>query len=282
MKKYLPYAGFALVLILIVIVGLRSRPKSTTPPPVSEKTDDTFVAIQADREIIVHCGNSMRPVAERIAREYQDRHGIAVRFNFGGSAELLSAIELGNVGDLYICHDPYADRVDEKGLLRRAVAVGHLAPAIVVPPGNPQGIESLADLARPGLQLGLPDARYSTAGVMIEDALRERDLLDAVRSNIRIETRGHNEIALALTQGHIDVGMAWNFVAALYGDRLDIVSPGIEFPEIRVTVCLLEHARDIEAAELFMALAESPWGRAVFEEMGYSRSVPTPTGDDRP
>ncbi len=76
-------------------------------------------------------------------------------------------------------------------------------------------------------------------------------------------------MALSLFYGHVDAGMVWNFIATFYEDRLDVIPVDHDFPEIRVTLCMLNHAQDREAAEKFMRLATSEFGREVFADKGY-------------
>ena len=265
--KYLP---------LIVVLALVAALAFGLWRGAASDAEEGFATLDTERHIVIHCGNSMRPVAERIAERFQREQGIAVRFNFGGSAALLAAIALGEVGDLYLCHDPYAKRLADAGLLARAETVGHLEPVLIVAPGNPLAIGALADLATPGLRVGLPDARYSTAGAMVAAELQRRDLAEAVQRNTRVQTRGHNDVAMALINGHVDVAMAWNFITGYHAARLEPVATGIDWPETRVTLCLLTHARDLNAAQRFIDLAQSPWGRQTFHEMGYTRSGPAP------
>ena len=224
----------------------------------------------AQRELLVHCGNSMRPAAEALAPEFERRYGIPVRLNFGGSADLLSSIELGRQGDLYLPHDPYAAMLEEKGLLDDYEVVGTIEPIVIVPKGNPQGIQTMEELATRPLAVALPDARYATAGQLIQAAFREKGLLDRLQANVAMEARGHNEVAMALVSGHVDAAMVWSFIASSYQDRVDrIVPPDGTFPKKRVTLCLLTIAQDREAARMFMELATSEFGQQVFRERGY-------------
>lgn len=238
-----------------------------TPPPYETAA---FATLQAERGILVHCGNSMRPAVETIAAEFQRQTGIAVRMNFGGSAELLSTIDLARLGDLYICHDPYAERIGEKNLLDDLETVGALMPIIIVPKGNPLDIASIEDLLRrSGLRLGMPDARYATAARLVREALRARGWEQALDDKLVMESRGHNEVAAALLTGHLDAGIVWNFIAAFYRGRLDGVGTGLDLAPTRVTLCLLTTATDPEAARRFMELAGSEFGREVFRKHGY-------------
>jgi len=230
-----------------------------------------FETLQASRSIVIHCGNSMRPAAEEIAAWFQKIHKIGVKFNFGGSSQLLPSIELGEEGDLYICHDPYADTLESKDLLERYVVVGYLEPIIIVAPGNPRGIKSLEDLARPGLRLALTDERYTRSGKLVQQAFSEMGLQDQLKANEKMTGRSHNDVATALLAGELDAGIVWNFIATFYRGRLDFVQPGIEFPETRVTICLLKNATDREAAGKFIDMAASKKGGEVFQRHGYTK-----------
>jgi len=248
------------------------RADATTEATPTPYDTGEFEQLAADRTIILHCGNSMRPAAEVLAAAFQKTHGIGVQFNFGGSSELIASLELGQKGDLYMPHDPYASMLDEKGLLERYEVVGYLEPVIVVPPGNPDGIRSLRDLATRPLKVGLPDARYATSGKLAMAAFEQMGLAEQVRANIGMEGRSNNDVAVAVVHGHVQAGMVWNFLARYYEGRLEAVAPGVEFPETRVTLCLLKSAQDREAAEMFMRFASSERAKQVFRDMGYLKS----------
>ncbi len=267
--------GVLIALILIIVaVALRHQEKPerqvivrTQATPYAQMSE--FSQLDTDRTVMVHCGASMRVVMEQIAAEFQRRYDIGVQFNFGGSAELLSSIEIGRIGDIYVCHDPYAERIDEKGLLSEYVTAGGLEPVIMVPKNNPQEIEDLSSLRRPGLRIGMTDSRYSTAGRLVDEAIEERGWKEEIRNNIVIESRAHNELALALLSGHVDASVAWNFLPGLYQDEMDSIRPGVEFPDIRVTVCLLETSENVEDARKFMEFTTSEFGREALRYFGY-------------
>ena len=255
--------------------GIEAGVETSVPvTSASPKWGGGYQTIRAEREILVLCGTSMRPAAERLAEAFQKEQGIAVRFNYGGSSELMATIEVGPGGDLFLCHDPYSERVKEKGKLERVETVGWLTPILVVQPGNPHGIQSLADLTRPGLRVGLPDARFATAGKLVRAVLAQRGWEQAVEANLQLETRGHNELALAVSEGQLDAAVVWNFISVYYAGRVEAIPTGESFPEVRVTLCLLTTARDREAALRFLEYASSPAARAIFAEMGYRREEP--------
>lgn len=244
------------------------RDATTQATPYEQKS--VFSTIQSDREVIFHCSNSMRLAMEWIASEFQRRENIAVVFNFGGGSELLPLIELGKRGDLFLCHDPYEALLKEKGLLADSIIVGRLRPVVLVPKGNPRNIGGLADLAQSGLRIASVDRRYATAGKMLHAALDREPWGEAVRANIAIESRGHSDAALAVTTGHADAAVVWNFLAALYADQLDKVECGVEFPEeIRVTLCKLVSAENHAETAALMEFAQSDYANRVWAHYGY-------------
>lgn len=233
-----------------------------------------FEALQSERVVVIHCGNSMRPGAEALAAAFQKQTGIGVRFNFGGSSQLIAAIELGEQGDLYLPHDPYAAMLDSKGLLDRYIVLGHVEPVIVVPPGNPKNITGLRDLAQAGIKAGLTDPRYATAGKLTLQAFAEMGLSQEFAANVTMEGRSHNDVALGVLHGHLDAGVVWNFISRHYHGQLERVEAGVAFPETRVTLCLLTHAENKTEAEAFLAFADTDQARALFAEYGYTRGAP--------
>ncbi len=273
MRNKLVIAGLVLIAAVLAALGLRNveeapRHGQTGATPLEEMS--WFETIDSDREVVVHCGNSMRVVMEKIADEFQRRHGIGVVFNFGGSSELLPLVELGGRGDLFICHDPYAEILEEKGLLEDYIVVGRLEPVILVEKDNPLGIGGLRDLGREGFRLATVDPRYATAGKMLQEVLDREAWGGQVRENIAIESRGHSDAALSLLTGHVDAAVVWNFLAALYSDELDEVKAGVDFPdEIRVTLCRIKTVENREEAAKFMDFAVSDFALDVFEQFGY-------------
>lgn len=258
----------ALIMILRYEKDVSEQEIITTQATPYEKMSE-FSQLDADRKVMVHCGASMRVVMEQIAAQFQERHGIAVQFNFGGSAELLSSIEIGRIGDIYVCHDPYAERISEKDLLTEYIVAGGLVPVLMVPKNNPENIEGLSCLRRPNLRVGMTDSRYATAGRLVDEAIEERGWKEEIRNNIVIESRAHNELALALLSGHVDVSVAWNFLPALYREEIESIEAGVEFPPVRVTVCLLETAENIDEARKFMEFMHTDYAREAYRYFGY-------------
>jgi len=226
------------------------------------------------RSIQVFCGTSMRPAVEEIAAEYQKREGTFVELSYGGCEALFPQIKLMKKGDLFVCHDPFGDKLKAEGLLDRIQPVGYLEPTIIVPKGSKKEIHSLKDLVTQKLRIGTTDPRFATCGEMVEDKLREHGWAESYEKqpNFVLQSRSHGDVATALITGQLDAGIVWNFIACQFNDKVDQVPTGEEFPETRVTTCLLSCSQNRDAAGKFLDLAGSDFGRQVFAHYGYAKA----------
>ncbi len=224
--------------------------------------------------LLIHCGTSMRTPLEALAREFQNRTGVTINFNFAGVESLYPFIYLQKKGDVFICHDPFCDQIAQKGLLAKSEVVGYLDPVVIVAKGNPKQIHSLADLfTRKGLRVGSTDPRFATCGKLVEALAAKRGWATSLSNcpNVVFQTRSHAEVATALVAGQLDAGIVWNFVAASFKDKVDMLPTGESFPETRVFAVTLTCAKNPDDAEKFLQFISSAYGRQVFAHDGYTK-----------
>lgn len=229
-------------------------------PPSDRSRPDT---------VLVLCGGSMRAPLEEIVERYKAVSSDAVVVSYGDSGVLCAQIKDTSRGDIFICHDPFMEWAAKQGLIAAWTAVGRLEVATVVPKGNPKNIHTLEDLARPGLRLGVGNQHYSTAGVIVRHMLDKLPFGQAVRANIRSETKGHQERCQDVAEGHLDAGIVWSAVARLFVDQVDIIpipknyidaissaTYGVsDLKNVKVTVGITATAKDKERARRFYEFA---------------------------
>jgi len=219
----------------------------------------------------VLCGSSMAAPVQETGRLFAETHKARIEYDLGGSETLLPKILAGACGDVFVCHDPFEEKLKTAGRCANAVAVGWLEPVLAVRPGNPKGIRAVADLTKRGLKIGLGDPRYSTCGKLFVNALRQRGLYDGVMANVVLQARTHAEVANGLILGPLDAVVVWNFVMRLYAGKLEAVPTGIEYPATRVTVLGLTSSGNPALRDAFLAWCDQPQMKAVFRQHGYNR-----------
>lgn len=97
----------------------------------------------------------------------QQNPGTDVRTSFGGSSALLTQIQQGAPADVFASADEAKmDTAVQDNLVNEPQTFARNRPVLIVPAENPAGIESLQDLANPGIKLvlaqdGVPIAEYA-------------------------------------------------------------------------------------------------------------------------
>ena len=210
------------------------------------------------------------PVQELVMQFANNRHA-QIEFDLGGSETLLPKILAGARADLFVCHDPFEEKLKAAGRWTNTVVVGYLEPIVAVRPGNPKNIRGLADLAKLDLKIGIGDPRYSTCGELFVTALRERGQYDAVMKNVALQARSHAEVANGLVVGPLDAVVVWNFVVGLYPGKLEIVPTGVNYPATRVTILGLTSSDNPALRDAFLDWCKQPIVQETFQRYKYRR-----------
>jgi molybdate transport system substrate-binding protein len=224
--------------------------------------------------ITVFCGSVNKPAMEEIALLFQEERGIDVRLIFGGSGTLLSQIALSKSGEIYLAGSPdYVIIAERKKLIfpDSDQIVAYLVPAIVTPKGNPAKIESLADLARPGVKVGIGNPETVCLGLYNVEMLEQCGLFDAVLRNVVAFGGSCSKTANMAAMGHVDAILGWRVFHYWNPGKMDFVPiepdklPRISYIPISIPV----YTRDRALSEEFIAFVLSDRGRAVYKKYGY-------------
>lgn len=222
------------------------------------------------KELMVLCGSSFVPPTEQLCSEFKALTGIEIITTVGGSEDLLPHIKAHLKGDIFITHDPYLDYTRDANALADGVQVGFVAPVLAVQKGNPQGIKSMEDLARPSLKIALSDPQYSTCGQMVFALLEKKGIEDAVMKNVENRlTKGHSTLGTFLKTQAVDAVIMWNGVAHTFRDSLDVIRTPYEYDEeVRVHIMGLSYTKQPEELRKFMEFARNR-SPAIFAEHAY-------------
>ena len=118
-------------------------------------------------ELLLHCGAGIRPAAEALIAAFTAETGIKVNGNYAGSDRLLTQITAMHQGDLFMPGAAmYVDLAAEKGLGDQAAVctVFYFVPVIFTAKDLGPPVQTLMDLMRPGLRMGLGDERACAVG----------------------------------------------------------------------------------------------------------------------
>jgi molybdate transport system substrate-binding protein len=227
--------------------------------------------------ITVFAGSASKPPLEEAAQAFEQEMGIHVYTNFGGSGTMLSQMELSRSGDIYIPgSQDYMAKAENKNLIDIASVkkLAYLVPVIAVRHGNPQNIESLADLARPGIKVGIGNPESVCLGLYAIEILDSNKLLAEVGKNIIVNAESCEKIATLISLKSVDAVIGWDVFHEWDPDNIDVVYLAPEqLPRLAyIPAAVSTFAADKADAEKFIDFLASAKGQQIFQKWGYITS----------
>ncbi len=253
----------ALVVLGLLLVRM-SRQSTRAPRTAGASTQRLFL----------FCAAGLRPPVERIVADYEREYGVAVEVQYGGSSTLLSQIEIGKMGDLYLAGDDgYTDLAHEQGLVDERIPVATMRPVLAVHKGNPKNIQGIDDLLREDVRLALGNPDQAAIGKKTRKLLQDSGHWQAVQKRC---TAGGvfkptvPEVANDIKLGSVDAGIVWDSTAAQYPELEAIRTPELDRGTARITLGVIHQTKNPTAALRFgRYLAARDRGLKHFAAMGY-------------
>ena len=188
----------------------------------------------------------------------------------GGDDFLLEIADAG-IHDLAIGGAEYLlDDGEVRGIVKRGRRrlIAYRCSAIIVPAGNPKNIQSVADLARPGVRVSV--SVLDCLKGLWEDITARLDLQDQIRRNITFYANGCIAIVEAVAEGKVDAAFGWTAFSHLAEGRVEVIEMPFEQQIWRGTgVGMLDWAKNEPAAEKFMDFLTTDEARAFYVEKGW-------------
>lgn len=253
MLRYSPLVALAVLLVAVCGCGHRERPV-----------------------LRLYCGAGLRAPVAALAAEFSRAQGVAIESDFGGSGVLLSRIKLTREGDLYVPGDVrYVRQAQADGLIASSTDACYSIPVILVATRATTKVRRLADLAAPGVRVGLGEPTACAVGEAAKEILDRAGLTPRVRPNLVFSSLTVNELGLQVKSGKLDAAIVWDATARQYADVATIVPIDRRENVIStIPVAVLRSSRHEELARAFQAFATSPRGREVWARHGFTTSPP--------
>jgi molybdate transport system substrate-binding protein len=220
------------------------------------------------------CGGLSEGMRELNAA-YGRRAGVRIHYT-GAFAAALGKSLLGSAHT-----DVFAGRVLELARkLRQAGKMASFRPlcftryVLVTPRGNPAGIRSIEDLARPGVRVVLAPDASPPGGQAVQGILKKAGIAEAAAKNCVVRGSCVQRTVAQLAAGEGDVSIVELRLTRLpeYASKLEVLPiPEALFPPgpLTFTIGRMHAAKDRALAEDYVAYTTSPEGQAFLERAGF-------------
>ncbi len=229
---------------------------------------------EKEKTITVFAGAASKPALDEAAQAFEIETGIKVYCTYGGSGTVLSQMKLSSTGDLYMPGSPdYIPKAERENVIDPGTSkiIAYLIPVIAVQHGNPKNIQSLADLARPGITVGIGNPDAVCLGLYAIEILDYNNLLTDVSKNTITQAESCEKTASLLSLKAVDAVIGWHVFHDWNPDRIDVVyiKPS-QLPRIAyIPVAVSRFSHDIDSSRKFMDFLVSEKAQRIFSKWGY-------------
>ncbi len=232
--------------------------------------DGDRVGPTKQQTLTVFAAASLKGAFTEIGNQFEaEFEGVTVKFNFAGSSDLVAQIQQGAPADVFASADTknmdiaYSANV----LDGRPLDFATNTLEIVTPPGNPAGVDSLDDLAAPGIKVVLcaEQVPCGSAAQKVEEASG----LDIKPVS---EEQSVTDVLGKVISGEADAGLVYVTDVKAAGDKVN----GVTFPESADAVntypiAALKGAAGDGLAGAFISFVTGRDGQAVLAAAGFGK-----------
>ncbi len=258
-----------MTLLLVFVFVLAGCSNSDDNSSSTDKNTEQTLKYQG-QSLTVYSGAGLSKAMDEMGQAFEEKYGAKVNFNYAGCAQLLGQMEINKTGDVFVGGSiGDGDTAVQKGFTDKYIEVAYHIPAIAVPKGNPAGITSLADMAKPGVKLILGDTQSNAIGKKGEKIFAKNNLTDAIADNVVARDATVNEIVtqIGLKQG--DAGLIWEDNGYGAEDIEVITIPEDQNAIDKVPACVLSFTTNKELAQAFVDFLSSKEGKEIFVKHGF-------------
>jgi molybdate transport system substrate-binding protein len=280
---------FAFVILIVAALlaacGTAATPTAApTAVPPTATTAPTAVpptATAAPRTLTVYAAASLTGSFQEIGKDFEAANpGVTVKFNFAGSQVLRTQIEQGATPDVFAS----ADETNMTTLVSENLVASGAAQdfatnllIVILPPTNPANVQTLQDLAKPGLKLVLEDpsvpagnyAREILAN-MSKDPTYGANFATQVLANVVSNETDVKVVVSKVDLGEADAGIVYVTDAEAAPDLKTIAIPSSYNVIAHYPIAALSKAPNADLASAFVAYVLSADGQAVMKKWGFS------------
>jgi molybdate transport system substrate-binding protein len=239
------------------------------------------ITVPAPHTLIVFAAASLTGAFQEIGKDFEAANpGINVRCNFAGSQILRTQLEQGASADVFASADHMnMDMLVTDNLVAANTYQDFVTNQLIVilPPGNPASVQTLADLTRPNQKLVLVDSsvpagKYARQVLlnMSMDPMYGAEYSTKVLANLVSNETNVKQVVTKVELGEADAGLVYVSDAIAAPDLITVTIPDKFNIIAKYPIAILTNAPESILAEAFVAYIRSPAGQAILIKWGFN------------
>jgi molybdate transport system substrate-binding protein len=268
---------------LLAVVLLAACGPAATPTPVPTAVLPT--ATPTPRTLTVYAAASLTASFGEIGKAFEATNpGVTVIFNFAGTQALATQLTQGASADVFAsANQTYMDNLVTANLVASGMPKDFVTNVleVILPPANPANVQTLLDLAKPGLKLDLEDKSVPAGGYTLtildnlsKDPTYGADFKTKVLANVVSYETDVKQVVAKVQLGEADAGIVYVTDAIAAPTLKTIVIPANFNVIARYPIAALINAPQPELAAAFVAYVLSADGQAILKKWGFTPIAP--------
>lgn len=221
--------------------------------------------------MVLFCAAGIKPPIEKLAKEYEQKFGVRIEIQYGGSGTLLSSLRISNSGDLFLAADEsYINEAIKLGLVAETQPLAEMSPVIAVKKGNAKNISGLEDLLDEDILFSLGNPEAASIGKYTKQILQEHNLWEALREKVTVLKPTVSDVANDIRIGAVDAGIIWDAMINQWDDLEAVPIDLFNAYSKQVTIGVLNSSSNpTDALEFLRYVSSREFGNVQFEKSGY-------------
>lgn len=306
--------NFRMLLICALLAGVGGRASAQASPPWSGGANDPASAHgyvfhvpdvdnvpdlhgnPCDARLVLFIGGNQFFVLPKLIAAFEAQHpelaghifyetlppGILRKQMAAGNTITLGNLTLQVQPDVYEAGARVLKEMAQAGQVKSVVPYASNDLEIMVRAGNPKGIHSLGDLARPGLRLSMPNPQWEGVARQIADALKKaggdalyQSVYEAkVKDGQTVLTEiHHRQTPMRIMNGQADAGVTWasevRFQESIHNPIQGVPIPGSQNATAIYAGGVVSGAPHAAAAEQWLEFLKSGPAQAIYHQYGF-------------
>jgi molybdate transport system substrate-binding protein len=254
---------------------------AATPAAVATTSTPAPVYTYSEGNVIAYTAASLKGVSPKLAEGFTKAYpGHTVVFNLDGTQALKTQVQNGAYADVFIsASNSYTNELKKGGyfddLTVNTLTTNYVI--VIVPASNPANIQSLSDLAKPGVKIARA-AKTVPVGIATDAALANlakstygSDWNTSIYTNTVTYETSEPGVATKVSLGEVDAGFVYESTAtaAKPGTYTSITIPKKDNYLQTYTIGVLKGSTSKGAATLFETFMLSSQGQQILKDYGF-------------
>jgi accessory colonization factor AcfC len=225
------------------------------------------------RQLLIYSAGAVAPPLQEATKIFEKRSKIVCKLTAGKAHDLLAKIASSKAGDVISVGAEYIlDDAEDQGLVVKGSrrSLGLRKSVIIVPLGNPAGIESISDLCKANVRIGI--ATDGCLKGVWDDIASKARLTDEIRRNITHHADGCGSLMGLIHQKEVDAIFGWNAFKFVWPHTCEAIELPPDLQVFRSTVVAkVPYTRDPELSRKFIDFLTTAEVKNIFSAYDWIR-----------